>query len=249
MAETTVDLMVEGGQAKAGPALAQPLAPLGISIPDIITKINEETSSFKGMKIPVKVIVNTDDKSFVLEVGSPPISELIKGEISQPKGSGTPNIDKIANLGIEQVIKLANMKKESMLVNNLKSAVKSVIGSCNSLGVLIEGKNAREINKDVDSGKFDKEINEEITEVPADKKAILDKQLKKVQAEIAKKLAKEKAEKDAEEEEKKKIEEAAAAAEAESSEGEEKKEPVEGEEGAPTEEGSEEAPAEEKKEE
>ena len=244
MSEQTVDLIVEGGQAKASAALAQPLAPLGINIQEIITNINDKTSSFKGMKVPVKVKVETDDKSFEISVGSPPISELIKKEVNLEKASGEPNKNKVANLGIEQLIKIAKMKEDSMLVNSLKAAVKSVAGSCNSAGILVEGKNSIEINADIDSGVFDKQIQEEITELPSDKKAVLDKQLKQIQEEIQKELEKEKAEKEAEEEEKKKIEEAAAAEAAE--EGEEEKEaPKEGE-AAEGEEG--ETPSEEAKE-
>ena len=223
MPETTVDLMVEGGKATAGPQMGQSLAPLGVNIQDILKKINEKTSAFKGMKVPVKVIVDTATKKSEVEVGSPPISELIKGEISIDKGSGEPNKKKIANLSIEQVIKLAKMKRDSMLVNDLKSAVKSVIGSCNSTGVIIEGKNAKEINEDIENGIFDKEIKEGITETPADKKTKLASQLKEVQQRIEKELAKEKAEKEAEEAEKKKREEAEAAATVETK----KEEPVE----------------------
>jgi large subunit ribosomal protein L11 len=202
------------------------------------------------MKIPVKIIVDTDTKEFQCEVGSPPVSELIKKETNLDKSSGEPNKNKVANLGIEQIIKIAKMKKESMLVNNLKSAVKSVIGSCNSAGVLVEGKNAKDVNKDIESGTYDKEISEEITETSPEKITILAKQLKAVQAEIAKELEKEKAEKEAEEEEKKKIEEAAAAeAEEEEKPSEEPKEGEEGAEGEAPEESAEDTPPKESSEE
>ena len=60
MSKEIVDLMIDGGQAKAGASLAQPLAPLGVNLQNIINKINEKTSSFNGMKVPVKVIVDTE---------------------------------------------------------------------------------------------------------------------------------------------------------------------------------------------
>ncbi|MAF51132.1 MAG: 50S ribosomal protein L11 [Nanoarchaeota archaeon] len=242
---TRVNLIVEGGQTKANASLAQPLSPLGVNIQEIVTGINEKTANFKGMKVPVDIEVE-DDKSYTIEVGSPSISELIKTELKIDKGSGEPNKNKIANMGIEQVIKVAKMKQDSMLVNNLKSAVKSVIGSCNSAGILVEGKNSIETGKDIDSGKFDKEINEEITEVSQEKAATLQKQLKSIQQEIKKEMEKELAEKEAEEAEKKKIEEATAAEAAEgeesTEEGEEGEEPAEGEEGAESKAEGEEAP-------
>src|SRR3989344_3963867 len=155
MSRETVDLMIDGGQAKASAAIAQPLSAFKINIQDVVNKINEKTSSFNGMKVPVQVTIETEDKTFDLKVGTPPISELIKKEIGIEKGSGIPDKNKVGNLAVEQIVKLAKMKQDSLLFNNFKSAVKSVIGSCNSLGVLVEGKPAKEINIEINSGNYD----------------------------------------------------------------------------------------------
>jgi len=243
MSKEIVDLMVEGGKASAGPQMGQTLAPLGINIQEIIDSINEKTASFNGMKVPVKITVETDDKSFDLEIGTPPISELIKKEIGIDKGSATPDKIKVGNLAIEQIVKLAQMKKESLLFNHFKSAVKSVIGSCNSLGVLVEGKSSVEINKEIESGKYDEIINNQTTEVSPEKQKQLQKQLTEIQEKIKKELEKEEAEKKEEEEKAKKL-----AAEAEAVTGEEeKKEEGEKKEGEEAPEG--EKPSEEAKEE
>ncbi|MBI2508280.1 50S ribosomal protein L11 [Candidatus Woesearchaeota archaeon] len=228
MGKETIDLMIEGGQAKAGPAIAQPLAPLGMNIQEVIKKINEKTSSFNGMKVPVKVTVDTEDKSFDLKVGTPPISELIKKEAGIEKGSGTPNINKVGNLAVEQIIKLTKMKQDSLLFNNFKAAVKTVAGSCNSLGVLIEGKTSSEINKDIDTGNYDSLINNQVAQVSPDKLKILTQQLTEIQERIKKEIEKAEAEKKAEEAKAKKL---VAEAEAVVKEGaEEKKEEVKAEE-------------------
>ena len=83
-----------------------------------------------------------------------------------------------------------------MLVNSLKAAVKTVAGSCNSLGVLVEGKLSNEFNKDLEAGKFDKELKEEKTTVSPEKTSQLKQQLDTVQEELrkaAEKLAAEEA--------------------------------------------------------
>ena len=193
MTKEIIELLVEGGKATANQQMATKLGPMGINIKDVLAKINEKTASFKGMKVPVKIIVETEDKTFDLEIGTPPVSELIKKELSLEKGSAQPEKEKVGNLAIEQIIKVAKMKQDSMLVNNLKGAVKSVIGSCNSIGVLVEGKNAKEINEDVDNGNYDKEINEEKTEISEEKKELLKEQLESVQEELKKEIEAEKA--------------------------------------------------------
>lgn len=221
MSKEIVDVMVEGGKATAGAQMGQALGPLKINIGEVIQKINAKTADFKGMKVPVKVIVDTETKNIELEVGTPPTSELIKKEMQLQKGSGKPNLEKMGNVAIEQVIKIAKMKKDSMLVNNLKSAVKSTIGTCASMGLLVEGKEAKKINSEIDHGKYNNEINSEKTEVSPEKQKII-----KVQFEEAQELIKKEQEKLAAlkvVEEKPKVEEKPA------EEGKEEEKPAEGE--------------------
>lgn len=173
----TIDMMVEAGKATAGPAVGQKLGPLKINIAEVLKEINKKTSDFKGMKVPVKLIIDKDTKKFEIEVGLPPTTELIKSELKLEKGSGIPDKYKIGNISIEQVIKISKMKQQGMYTNNLKSAVKSAIGSCNSLGVLIESRTAPEIIKEINQGKYDKEINEQKTQPSEEKLKQLQKDL------------------------------------------------------------------------
>src|SRR3989344_201296 len=165
-----IEILVEGGKAKADASLAQRLGPMKINIQEVLKVINEKTHSFNGMRVPVKIIVDPETKDFEISIGTPPISELIKKELNLQKGSSFPNKDKVFNIGIEQAIKIAKMKESSILHNSLKSVVKTVIGSCNSLGILVEGKKSDEIGKDIDEGKYDKEINSVKTEMDESKK-------------------------------------------------------------------------------
>ena len=184
MSKETVDVIVEGGKASAGPAMGQAFGPLGVNMQAILAEINKKTEGMQGMKVPVKVTVDTNTKEFELEVGTPPVSGLIKKELNLDKGSGYPQLDKKGNLSIEQVIKIAKVKMDSLLVNNLKSAVKTVVGSCVPLGVLVEGKIPIEAGKDIDEGKYDKEIDSEATETSDEKKKVLGDQLKTVRAQL-----------------------------------------------------------------
>ncbi len=196
MTKEKIEMMVEGGKAVAGPEIGQKLGPLKIPIPNVLKTVNEKTAAFKGVKVPVKLIIDTETKEFTVEVGTPPVSELIKKELGLEKGSATANKLKVANAGIEHLIKIAKMKMDSMFTDSLKAAVKTVAGSCNSLGVLVEGKLSTDFNKDLEAGKFDKELKEEKTTVTPEKTAVLKQQLEAAQEElkkIAEKLAAEEA--------------------------------------------------------
>jgi len=190
MAKETIESLVEGGKASAAPPLGPALGPLKVNIGQIVAEINKKTEAFKGMKVPIKVIVDTETKEFEIEVGTPPVSQLIKKELGLQKGSGIPNKDYVANMAIEQTIKVAKMKMDSLFVNSLKSAVKTVAGSCNAMGVLVEGVTGYEFNKSIETGKFDKELQSENTEVSEDKKKVLAEQLTNVKKQFVGELEK-----------------------------------------------------------
>lgn len=151
--EKTINAIIDGGKATAGPPLGPALGPLGINAGQVIAKINEATKDFAGMKVPVKVIVDTETKEFRIEVGTPPTSELIKKEAGIEKGSGTKD-EPAGDIALEKLVKIAKSKSNS-LGRDLKSTLKEVCGSCLSLGVTIDGKNPRDVIKEIDDGKHD----------------------------------------------------------------------------------------------
>jgi large subunit ribosomal protein L11 len=185
-----VKLLVDAGDMKPGPALSQKLGPVGLNMGQVIQKINEVTKDFKGLKVPVELEINPSTKEFNVKVLSPPVSELLKKELGIEKGSGTQLKTKVANASIEQIISIAKTKFPNLLAKNLKSAVKTVIGTCVSLGILIENKSASEIEKEIDAGKYDKEISGEITETPPEKKLKLDEYFSKIKEAQEKEAAK-----------------------------------------------------------
>ncbi len=208
-----IKLLVDGGDMKPGPALSQKLGPVGISVGQIIQKVNEATKEMKGLKIPVEVDVDISTKKFEVKIFSPPVSELLKKELKIEKGSGAQKKFRVANASIEQIISVTKTKMQNLLAKDLKAAVKSVVGTCVSLGILIESKSASEVEAEIDEGKYDVEIKEERTETPPEKRKQLDEFFDKVKEEQEKIIKQEQAAK--EEAEKAKEGEAGAETEAE----------------------------------
>ena len=155
-----ISVLIEGGKATAAAPLGPALGPMGVNIGDIVNAINEKTKDYSGMKVPVKVIIDSATKGYEIEVGSPPTSALLKKEAGIPKGTGNPKTDFVANLTIEQVKKVAKMKMDNLGARDIKSAVKEVVGSCDSAGITVEGKRAKETMKDIAAGKFDSQLQE-----------------------------------------------------------------------------------------
>jgi len=184
MASQTVETLVPGGKATAAPPLGPALGPLGVNIGEVVGEINNKTKAFNGMQVPVKVTIDTDTKAFEVEVGTPPAASLILKEAGIDKGSGAPNTDKVADVLIEQIIKVAKMKETALLGKNLKAQVKEIIGTCNSMGILVEGKPAVEAIKEVNDGKFDEKIASGKTELTAEEMKKLEEEKKKLAEEI-----------------------------------------------------------------
>ena len=133
MGKQTVDVLVEGGKASAGPPLGSTLGPMGVNVKAIVDEINKKTADMKGIKVPVKVTVDTGTKEFEIEIGTPPISALIKKELGIQKGSGQAGNFRVADLTEEQVKKIARTKFGS----EDESFLNQVKGTCRSMGITV----------------------------------------------------------------------------------------------------------------
>jgi large subunit ribosomal protein L11 len=184
MAKESVDVLIEGGKATAAPPLGPALGPLGVNIGQVVADINKKTASFKGMQVPVKVVVDSDTKEYDITVGTPPASALVKKEAGIEKGASNPLTDKVADLKIVQIIKIAKMKEDNLLGKNMKQKVKEIIGTCQAMGVLVEGVPAHDAIDAVNAGKFDAEITAEKTELTEEEKKQMEEEKKKLQEEL-----------------------------------------------------------------
>lgn len=151
----TVEVLVEGGKATPGQPLGPALGPLGVNIPKIVAEINNKTKAFNGMKVPVKIIIDSKTKDFEIKVGTPPTTSLITKELGIEKGSGSSKSVKVGNLTMGQVVKIAQMKADSLMGKDLKNQVLEIIGTCTSMGVTIEGKDSKAIRADILAGNYD----------------------------------------------------------------------------------------------
>ncbi|MCL2143281.1 MAG: 50S ribosomal protein L11 [Methanomassiliicoccaceae archaeon] len=150
----TVEALVDGGKATAGPPLGPALGPKGVKINEVIAAINEKTKAFEGMKVPVKIIID-ENKNFEIKVGTPPMSALIKGELGLASGSSNTRTTKVGDLTVEQAKKIAEMKRYDLLGATVKARVLEVAGNCVCVGVTIDGKDPKVFQADVKSGAYD----------------------------------------------------------------------------------------------
>ncbi len=154
MPKQTLKILVDGGKASPSPPLGPALGQAGLNIGQVVGKINEKTKAFAGMKVPVSVEFDSVTKAFDIKIGTPPTSSLIKKELGRDKGSKGKDDDG-GNITLDQIIKIAEMKRDSLLSKTFKDACLEVVGTCVSMNVKIDGKKPAEITQEIKEGKHD----------------------------------------------------------------------------------------------
>jgi len=153
-----IELLVEGGKAKPSQTIISKLESYKIKAEDVFKEINEKTKEYQGEKVKVKILIN---KGYEIKISAPSVASLIKKELGIEVAKITPEEKaagktSVGNLSFEQIVKIAKIKFDDLLVKDLKTAVKVVLGTANSLtGVLVENKRPKEIIKEIDEGKWD----------------------------------------------------------------------------------------------
>ncbi len=148
----TCEALVEGGKASAGPPIAPVLGPTGANLYQVVQEINRLTADLKGLKVPVTIIVDTETKEFKINVGLPPTAALILKEVGAEKGTGTAGTQVTGNITLAQAISVVRAKERDLLGSTLANQVKSVLGTCVSMGITVDGKNPRIVQKEIDEG-------------------------------------------------------------------------------------------------
>jgi len=154
MAKVVCEALIEGGKASAGPPIAPVLGPTGVNLYMIVQKINEMTADLKGLKVPVTIVVDDDTKEFEIEIGLPPSSALILKEVAAEKGTGATGTEVTGDITFDQVMNVVRAKEKDLLGSSLTNRVKSVLGTCVSMGVTVDGKDARVVQKELSQGLY-----------------------------------------------------------------------------------------------
>lgn len=129
-----VKLQIKAGMANPSPPIGTALGPTGIQIAAFCKQFNDETKDKMGTVLPT-VINIYDDRSFSFITKQPPMTFLIKTELSLKSGSKLPHKDKVAHLTDAQLTKIAEAKMVDLNANDLEMAKSIVAGSARSMGI------------------------------------------------------------------------------------------------------------------
>ena len=131
-----VKLQITGGKATPAPPVGPALGQAQVNIMEFCKQFNARTSTpeMTGMTIPVVITVYAD-RSFSFITKTPPAAVLLLKAAGIPKGSGTPNKEKIGKVTEAQVREIATQKMPDLNASSVETAMKSIRGTARSMGI------------------------------------------------------------------------------------------------------------------
>ncbi len=132
--QAMVKLQIAAGKATPAPPVGTALGPHGVNIMDFCKNFNAKTAGQEGLIIPVVVTVFAD-RSYTFITKTPPAAILLLKAAGVPKGSGTPNKEKVGSVTKQQVEDIAKTKMPDLNSADLPAAIRVVEGTARSMGI------------------------------------------------------------------------------------------------------------------
>jgi large subunit ribosomal protein L11 len=129
-----VKLQIPAGEATPAPPVGPALGQQGVNIMDFCKSFNARTAPQKGLIIPVVITVYAD-RSYTFITKTPPAAVLLLKAAGVPKGSGTPNKEKVGKVTKQQVEDIAKTKMPDLNAADLSAAIRVIEGTARSMGI------------------------------------------------------------------------------------------------------------------
>lgn len=134
-----IKLQVAAGAANPSPPIGPALGQRGLNIMEFCKTFNARTQQMeKGMPIPV-IITYYQDKSFSLELKTPPASYLLKKAAKIDGGSKKPGVEFKGTVTQADLKQIAEVKMKDLNANDIEQAMKIIAGSARSMGIQVKG--------------------------------------------------------------------------------------------------------------
>src|ERR1700689_1311403 len=129
-------LQAPGGTGTPAPPSGPALGQHGINPGQFIQRFNAMSAHLKGKVIGV-LVTAYKDRTFDIELKSPPASVLLKDAVKAEKGSGEKN--KIGKVTMAQCKAIAKEKGKDLNAFDEDHAARIIAGTARSMGITVEG--------------------------------------------------------------------------------------------------------------
>ena len=133
---TVIKLALPAAKATPAPPVGPALGQYGVNIAAFCKEYNAKTNDKTGLIIPVEISVY-EDRSYTFILKTPPASRLLTKAAKIKKGSSTPNRVSVGSITKAQLEEIANLKLPDLNTTKLLSAMKTVQGTAQNMGISI----------------------------------------------------------------------------------------------------------------
>uniref|UniRef100_A0A1L8DRQ6 Large ribosomal subunit protein uL11 n=2 Tax=Nyssomyia neivai TaxID=330878 RepID=A0A1L8DRQ6_9DIPT len=146
-----VYLRCVGGEVGATSTLAPKIGPLGLSPKKVGDDIAKATADWKGLKITVQLKIQNRQATIAVV---PSASSLIIRALKEPPRDRkkVKNIKHSGNITFDDILAIARTMRERSMARELKGTCKEILGTAQSVGCTVDGRNPHDIINDINSG-------------------------------------------------------------------------------------------------
>ncbi len=134
----SMKLQVPAGQANPSPPVGPALGQRGINIMEFCKAFNAKTADMEpGAPCPT-VIQYYQDKSFTMDIKTPPASYYLKKAAKVKSGANMPSRETVGTVTSKQVREIAEAKMKDLNANSVEVAMQIILGSARSMGIEVK---------------------------------------------------------------------------------------------------------------
>ncbi len=132
-----VKLQIMAGKANPAPPVGPALGQHGVNIMAFCKEYNARTASMAGTVVPVEITIFTD-QSFTFVTKTPPAADLLRQAAGVPKGSSTPNSEKVGiRVRASKCARSPRLKLKDLNAYDVDQAMQMIEGSARSMGITV----------------------------------------------------------------------------------------------------------------
>ena len=149
-----VSMKVVGGEASLNAVLSAKLSPFGCNPKKAGETISKETKEYNNIRLYVKLSIQSREikKVELLPTCSAYIIKALKEPARQRRKVKGAVYKHTGNLTLQQVKDVAKNMKDKSLAREFKGTVKEVLSICVAVGITVDGKSPKDIQKAIDDG-------------------------------------------------------------------------------------------------
>jgi len=129
-------IQAPGGKATPAPPIGPALGANGVNPGQFVQQFNAATAQLNGKVVGCEITVFSD-RSFEFVIKAPPAAVLIKEAAGVEKGSGVPNKDKVGTVSRDQLRAVLAEKGEELSGADMEANVRTLAGTCRSMGITV----------------------------------------------------------------------------------------------------------------